>query len=79
VRIYYNLTAFVWHETVIAGRTQILNWTYHILELRTAIDEIIAVINHFGPAVPVPQWIPIEPGRPRAAIMEQMHTIIPAL
>ena len=79
VRNYYGMAAFAWHEAIIPGRTQILNWTYHILELRRAIDEVIAAVNHFGADIPSPQWLPIEPGRPRAAVMEQLHTMIPNL
>jgi hypothetical protein len=83
IRHYYGLAAVAWQEAVIPGRTQILHWTSHVLELRRAIDEIIAFINSFDSspafAVPIPLWIAIEPGRPRAAIMAQFCAVIPTL
>jgi hypothetical protein len=83
VRHYYGMAAVVWQEAVVSGRTQILHWTNHVLELRRAIDEVIAVVNSFDTVstfdVPLPQWIAIEPGRPRANIMQQLFATITIL
>ena len=80
VRAYYGMTAAAWQEEVIPGKTELLRWTDHILEIRQAIEQIIDTINRHDSVavfdVPVPQWIPIVAGRPRAAVMEQIHAII---
>ncbi len=83
VRAYYGLTAYAWTEDIVPGKTQIKNWTYHIIELRKAVEQIVAFINSFDAAitfdVPVPQWLPITPGRPKAAVMEQLAELITQL
>jgi hypothetical protein len=80
IRHYYGLTTFVWQESIISGRTQISRWTWHVLELRGAINEVIAFINGFDTSqiftVSPLSWIPIEYGRPKAAVMAQICEVI---
>ena len=80
VRKYYGMAAVVWAEDVVAGKTPIRNWTFHVLELRKAMEQIIEMIHDFAPAstldVPIPDWLPIVPGRPKAAVMLQLREIL---
>lgn len=81
VRDYYGLAAVSWSETVVAGRTAVKNWPYHITELRNAIEPVIALINGFDAAssvfyVPTVTWLPLGTGRPRADVMQQLHDLI---
>jgi len=65
---------------VVAGRTPIRNWTYHVLEIRKAIEQIIELINSHAPSstlgIAIPDWLPPAPGRPKAAVMKQLHDTI---
>lgn len=36
IRAYYSLSAVKWAEEVAAGKTQVKNWPFHVLELRAA-------------------------------------------
>ena len=80
VRRYYGMTTITWTEEVVAGRTPIRNWTFHVLEIRKSIEQVIETINSFAPGstfgVPIPDWLPPAPGRPKAAVMKQLHDII---
>ena len=80
VRRYYGITAASWSEDVTAGRTPIRNWTFHILELREAIEQVIELINSHAPSstlgVTMPEWLPPAPGRPKAAVMRQLQDIL---
>jgi len=80
VRRYYGMTAMVWSEEVVAGRTPIRNWTFHVLEVRKAIEQVIETINSFAPGstfgVSIPDWLPPAPGRPKAAVMRQLQDVL---
>lgn len=80
VRDFYGLSAVSWSEDVVAGKTTVKNWPFHVLELRKAIVQVVDGINGFDVAwtnkLPDPEWIPITTGRPRAAVMQQIQTII---
>jgi hypothetical protein len=83
VRNYYGLAPVSWSEEITAGRTEVKNWPLHILEIRTAVEPVIAVINQYstasGFAVPEPDWEELGTGRPRAAVMNQLSELILAL
>lgn len=83
VRNYYGLSAAVWSESIVAGKTYVKNWPFHILEIRTAIKPVIDLINQFDTVstfdVPGFDWLPIETGRPKAAVMQQLQELILAL
>lgn len=83
VRDYYRLPAFSWSEVVMAGKTYVKNWPFHILEIRRALEPVIDLINQFdsGSAFDVPEviWEPIGNGRPKAAVMNQLQELILAL
>ena len=80
VRSYYNLSPVTWREEIIAGKTTIKNWPFHITEIRKSMDTIILVINDFDSAtsfdIPPFSWLPIGMGRPKADVMEQVHNLI---
>ena len=80
VRDFYGLSAVGWSEDVITGKTHVKNWPFHVLELRNAIEQVVDSVNGFDVAwtnkLPDPEWIPITMGRPQAAVMQQLQTII---
>jgi hypothetical protein len=41
IRSYYNLSPVAWSEEIVAGKTTIKNWPFHITEIRKAIDTAI--------------------------------------
>lgn len=80
VRGYYGLPAINWSENVVAGKTAIKNWPYHILEIRAALEGVMTFINQFDTTsafdVPEVDWLPLGTGRPRAAVMRQIRDLI---
>jgi hypothetical protein len=74
------MPAAVWAEDVVAGRTPVRTWTFHVLEIRMVIEQIIEMINTFSPGsslgAAIPGWLPPAPGRPRAAVMKQLQDTI---
>lgn len=80
VRRYYSMVTVTWSEEVVVGRTPIRNWTFHVLELREAIEQVIELVNGFSPGstlgITIPDWLPLTSGRPRAAVMEQLQDIL---
>lgn len=80
MRSYYNLPSVTWKEQIVAGRTTVKNWPFHITEIRKAIEGIISSVNSFDPSsafdiLPV-TWLPIGTGRPRADVMQQIQDLI---
>ena len=80
VRDFYGLSAVSWSEDVTTGKTYVKNWPFHVLEIRKAIEQVVNFINGFDVTwvnkIPDPVWIPITTGRPQAAVMLQLQTII---
>ena len=80
IRSYYNLPSAVWNEDIVAGKTAVKNWPFHIMELRKAIESVITAINSFASSptfdIPPITWIPIGTGRPRADVMQQIQDLI---
>jgi len=81
LRNYYNLSAYVWNTTVIAGKTQVRDWVYHLEELRAALQGVIDKVNSYDSAtqtfdVAVIDWLPLGTGRPRADVMAQLQELI---
>jgi hypothetical protein len=74
VRHYYGMAAYAWGYEVTGGRTNILYWPFHVLELRAAIQGIADRINAFAGQTIIPPfaWLPIGTGRPRADVMNQL-------
>jgi hypothetical protein len=83
VRDYYGLAAASWNENVVAGKTTVKNWPFHILEIRLALEPVAALINQFDTAsvfdVPEINWLPLGTGRPRAVVMQEIQNLILAL
>ncbi|MPN43475.1 hypothetical protein SDC9_191035 [bioreactor metagenome] len=80
VRNYYGLAPVPWSEEITVGRTEVKNWPLHILEIRAAVEPVIALNNQFGGGtgftVPEPDWEELGTGRPRAAVMNQLAELI---
>lgn len=80
IRSYYNLSPVAWSEDIIAGKTAVKNWPFHIMELRKAIESVITTINSFDSSttfdIPPITWLPIGTGRPRADVMQQIQNLI---
>ena len=78
-RGYYNLPPATWSEEIVAGKTTVKNWPFHITELRKAIESVITTINNFDSSstfdIPPITWIPIGTGRPRADVMQQIQDL----
>jgi hypothetical protein len=85
VRNYYNLPPKAWSGDVplVAGRSPVRDWAKQILEVRAAIDEVVAFINTFfvGSPLQLPgiDWRPLGSGRPRADVMNQLADFLTAL
>lgn len=79
-RSYYNLSPVAWSEEIVAGRTTVKNWPFHIMELRKAIEPVVTAINGFDSSlafdIPPGTWLPIGTGRPRADVMQQIQDLI---
>lgn len=80
IRSYYNLPSAVWNEDIVARKTAVKNWPFHIMELRKAIESVITAINSFASSstfdIPPITWMPIGTGRPRADVMQQIQDLI---
>lgn len=83
IRAYYSLSAVKWAEEVAAGKTQVKNWPFHVLELRRSLEQVIDVINGFDATgtnkIAAPLWLPMETGRPKASVMLQLQEAILSL
>ena len=75
VRDYYSLPFVSWKEDILPGKTSIVMWPYHILEIRTAIDEIIDRIKAFANHQSI-SWLPLTKGRPKADVINQIKNIL---
>ncbi len=80
VRRYYGLPVQAWKEAVVGGKTAIWRWPLHIAEIRSAMDDIVSVINAHDVSgafdVPPVGWLPFTAGRPRADLMRQLQDLI---
>jgi hypothetical protein len=80
VRSYYNLSQVTWSEEIVAGKSTIKNWPFHITELRKAIESVITIVNSFDSSstfdIPPITWLPIGTGRPKADVMQQIQNLI---
>ena len=78
IRNYYNKTAYTWSSDIIAGKTQIRDWGYHITEIHEAVDDIIDHINDFEHnTIPPISWLSLGAGRPRADVTNQLYDLVP--
>lgn len=84
VRAYYGLAAVAWVETVVSGTTKLANWKAHVLEVRTAIDEVVAYVNGWDTAstvnrIAAPTWIDISVNKPTVAVTSQIRQVLRTL
>lgn len=81
VRNYYGMATFNWSRPVTPGITQVRDWVFHILEIRSALNPVFDLVNSFHSEsmtfdVESFEWIPITTGRPKADVMNQIHEVI---
>ncbi|MGF7146286.1 hypothetical protein HNQ56_004753 [Anaerotaenia torta] len=80
IRQFHHMTPITWGEGIMAGRTAINRWQVHIVEIRTALEPVIAMINDFDASttfdIPTIAWLPMGSGRPRADVMQQLQDLI---
>lgn len=84
VRLYYGMASYSWAEAVTANSTSLGGWKDHVLELRTAIDAILTLVNGWDAAssthnIPAISWISIPTNSPSKAVMDQLRAVIPTL
>lgn len=84
VRLYYGMAAYAWAETVTANSTSLGGWKDHVLELRTAIDQVVTLVNGWDTSstthnIPAISWISIPTNSPSMAVMDQLRAVIPTL
>jgi hypothetical protein len=53
-----------WSEEIVAGKTTVKKWPFHIAELRKAIEPVVTAINGFDSSsafdIPPGTWLPSE-------------------
>lgn len=81
VRNYYGMTAFICSSSITPGVTQVRDWIFHILEICSALNPVIDLVNSFHPGsivfnVDDFEWIPLTTGRPKADVMNQIHEVL---
>jgi hypothetical protein len=80
VRGYYTLPPVSWSEEIVAGKTTVKNWPFHITELRKAIEQVITMVNNFDSSptfdISPVTWLSIGTGRPRADVIQQIQDLV---
>jgi hypothetical protein len=83
LRLYYGMPQTVWQEPIIAHRTPTRDWPLHIKEVRAALEGVVALINAHDAVttfdVPLPVWVPLTAGPPRADVANQIIDLIQTL
>jgi hypothetical protein len=75
-RYYYGMTAYVWATEIAPGRTQVAYWPIHILELRSALQDVVDLVNSYADGMILADWLDIGAGRPRADVMNQLVNLV---
>lgn len=81
VLTYYGLSAYPWSESLAAGMTSLAGWTSHVLEIRTAIEQVAALVNGWDTQsnthnITLPAWIPIPVNKPTIAVIVQLREAV---
>ena len=84
VRAYYGIAPYAWGQAITAGATALAGWTSHVQEMRTAIEQIAALVNGWDTGssthnISLPAWIAIPQNTPSAAVIAQIRSVIPTL
>jgi hypothetical protein len=81
VRNYFNMPQYLWEREIVPRKTQVRDWMFHVLELRSAAQGVIDKINAFDGSnkLPPKPWVDVGTGRPRADVMNQLYQIILSL
>ena len=82
-RQYYGFDEAAWESDIIAGKTYIRDWPYHIFEIRENLAEVISLLRLYGGTsefgLPGFEWIDTGLGRPRADVIYQLQSILLSL
>lgn len=80
IRQYYGMEIVSWDEEIVAVKTAVREWPYHIMELRAALEPVITMINSFDTSstfdIPPVTWLPIGTGRPKADVVQQIQNLL---
>ncbi|WMJ86771.1 hypothetical protein [Anaerocolumna sp. MB42-C2] len=80
IRHYYGLETVSWDEEIVAAKTAVREWPYHIMELRAALEPVITMINSFDTSstfdIPPVTWLPIGTDRPKADVVQQIQNLL---
>ncbi|GHU66181.1 hypothetical protein FACS1894184_03540 [Clostridia bacterium] len=83
IRAFYGQGNMRWVDPIVAGKTQVRDWPLHVLELRSGVEGVIYAVNAFDNVdtfdIPIPSWIAITGGYPRADVMNQLAQTIQLL
>ena len=73
LRAFYGLSAYGF-TNIVAGQTSLAGWSAHVLEIRTAIDEIAAQkgVTHAA-------WLAITENKPRVDVLQQLREVVLSL
>lgn len=73
LRTFYGLSAYKF-TTIVSGQTSLAGWTAHVLEIRSAIDEVAAKkgVTHAA-------WLTITENKPRVNVMQQLRDVVLSL
>ena len=80
IRQYHHMASVSWGEEIIATKTSVGKLPIHIIELRSAIEPVITMINSFDTSsvfdLPTVTWLLVGSGRPKADVMQQLQNLI---
>jgi hypothetical protein len=80
IRQYYGMATVLWDEEIVAVKTTIRDWPYHIMEVRAALEPVITMINSFDTSstfdIPSVTWLAIGTGRPKADVVQQIQNLL---
>jgi len=81
VRQYYGLADVVWEEPIVAGVTKCRGWADHVAELRSAINDVVTLVNGWDAFSTVGNitafsWVKIRGRQPQADVMAQIRDIV---
>ena len=83
IRQFHHMAPVIWSEGIFAGRTAINRWQVHIMEIRTALEPVIEMINDFDDSttfdIPPITWLAMGSGRPKADVIQQLQDLITTL
>lgn len=75
------MATFNWSKNITAGVTEVRDWVFHIIEIRSALNPVIDLINNYNCEsstfdVDDFAWISLTTGRPKTDVMTQIQELI---